>query len=330
MLSETSMHRLLASIRPAVLTFALTAGVAVAQPFPARPITVIVPFPPGGSSDTIMRVVSKGAQERLGQPIVIENRAGAGGVVGAVSVKGAAPDGYMLYMGHTGTHVVNVSLFPKLEYDPQKDFKPITTLFSFPSLLVVPTGSPARTVQELVQLGRTKTGGLSYSSQGIGTTGHLIGDMMRKETGMNLVHVPMKGAAAAVAEVASGRVDLLFSSYITAGPFIKDGKIRILGIAATERSKALPDVRTLAELGVPNVGLDQWFGLFAPAGTPDAVIRRLNEAFVASVRTAEVGKLLADQAAEALGSSPEAFTKQMAEEIPRIARVVRESGAKPE
>jgi tripartite-type tricarboxylate transporter receptor subunit TctC len=316
-------------LRAAAAALALALPLAAAaQSFPTRPITIIVPFPPGGSSDTIMRVMAKRAQESLGQPLVIENRPGAGGVVGAVSVKGAPPDGYTLYMGHTGTHVVNVSLMSKLEYDPQKDFRPITTLFSFPSLLVVPAALPAKSVQELVALGRTKSGGLSFSSQGIGTTGHLIGEAFRKETGTNLVHVPMKGAAAAVAEVVSGRVDMLFSSYISAGPFIKDGKLRILGIAAAQRAKALPEVPTLAELGVKGVDIDQWFGLFAPAATPDPVIRRLNEAFLASVRSPEVTKLLADQAAEALGSTPEAFAKQMADEIPRIARVVKESGAK--
>ena len=313
-----------------VMIAVCVATAALAQPFPVKPITIIVPFPPGGSSDTIMRLISRQAQDTLKQTILIDNRAGAGGVVGAVSVRNAAPDGYTLYMGHTGTHVVNVSLYPKLEYDPQKDFSPITTLFSFPSLLVVPAGSPAKNVSELVALAKSKSGGLSYTSQGIGTTGHLLGEMMRKETGANLVHIPMKGAAAAVAEVVAARGDLLFSSYITAGPFIRDNKLRMLAIASSSRSKALPDVPTLAELGVKNVEIDQWFGLFAPAGTPDAIVQQLSRAFVRAIRTPEVTQSLQTQAADAMGSTPEAFAQMMAAEIPRVGRVVRESGAKPD
>jgi tripartite-type tricarboxylate transporter receptor subunit TctC len=313
----------------AILTLAFGAT-ATAQTYPTKPVTIVVPFPPGGSSDTIMRLIAKRAQEALAQPMVIDNRAGAGGVVGAVSVKNAAPDGYTLYMGHTGTHVVNVSLYPKLEYDPQRDFKPITTLFSFPSLLVIPAGSTAKSVPELVALARTRPGGLNFTSQGIGTTGHLIGELFRKEANAPMVHIPMKGAAAAVAEVVATRADLLFSSYITAGPFIRDGRLRILGIAAAQRTKALPDVPTLAELGVKGVDIDQWFGLFAPAGTPDAIVRRLSEEFSRAARAPEVVKTLTDQAADGMGSTPEAFAQMMAAEIPRIARVVTESGAKPD
>lgn len=313
------------------LLLALAAALALsaqAQTFPSRPITVVVPFPPGGSSDIVMRLVAKHAQETLGQPLLVDNRAGGGGAVGAVTVKNANPDGHMLYMGHTGTHVVNVSLFAKLEYDPIRDFRPITTLFSFPSLLVVPAASTARTVSELVQLGRTKQGGLSFASQGIGTTGHLIAEMFKKESGAPMVHIPMRGAAAAVGEVVAGRVDFLFSSYISAGPFIRDGKLRMLGITGPTRSKVTPDVPTMSELGVRGVDIDQWFAVYAPAGTPDAVIRRLNEALVRALRMPDVVKTVTDQGAEVLGSSPEALEKRMTDEIPWIARVVKESGAR--
>lgn len=314
------------------LTFALAlaAGIASAQSYPTKPVSLIVPFPPGGSSDKIMRLVAKIAQDALGQPIVIDNRAGAGGVVGAVYVKNAAPDGYTLYMGHTGTHVVNVSLYPKLEYDPVKDFKPITTLFSFPSVLVVPVASPAKTVHELAAYARVKPGGLSFTSQGVGTTGHLIGELFARETRAPMVHIPMKGAAAGVAEVVAGRADFMFSSYISAGAFVRDGRLRLLGIAAPARTSALPDLPTLTELGVKGVDVDQWFGLYAPAGTPDAIVRRLSEEFSRAVRAPEIIKTLTEQAADAMGSTPEGFARMMAEEIPRITRVVRDSGAKPE
>ena len=301
---------------------------AMAQAYPSRSVTIVVPFPPGGSSDQIMRLMARKVQDSVGQTMVVDNRAGAGGVVGAVAVKSAVPDGYTLYMGHTGTHVVNVSLYQKLDYDPIKDFKPITTLFSFPSLLVVHAGLPARTLQELIAMGKSKKGGLSYTTQGIGTTSHLMGELFARETGATLVHVPMKGAAPAVAEVVAGRAEMMFSSYISAGAFIRDGRLRTIGIASLSRSRALPDVPTLAELGVKGVEIDQWFALYAPAGTPDPVVRKLNEEFVKAIRLPDVVKTLVDQAADPMGSSPEELAKMMASEIPRVAKVVRDSGAK--
>lgn len=314
----------------AALAAALPAMPVMSQAYPSRPVTIVVPFPPGGSSDQIMRLMARKVQDSVGQTMVVDNRAGAGGVVGAVAVKSAVPDGYTLYMGHTGTHVVNVSLYQKLEYDPIKDFKPITTLFSFPSLLVVHAGLPVRSLQELIAMGKSKKGGLSYTTQGIGTTSHLMGELFARETGATLVHVPMKGAAPAVAEVVAGRAEMMFSSYISAGPFIRDGRLRTIGIAALSRSRALPDVPTLAELGVKGVEIDQWFALYAPAGTPDPVIRKLNEEFVKATKAPDVIKTLVDQAADPMGSTPEELAKMMASEIPRVARVVRESGAKAE
>ena len=299
-----------------------------AQPFPNRAITVIVPFPPGGSSDTVMRQIGRRLAENVGQQVVIDNKAGAGGVVGAVAVKNAAPDGYTLYLGHVGTHAVNVTLYPKLGYDPVKDYRPITPFMSFPSVLVVPAASPAKSVAELVALAKSKPGGLSFTSQGHGTAGHLLGEMMRTETGAPLVHVPMKGAAPAVAEVVAGRGDLLFSSYISAGPFIRDGRLRMLAIASRNRSQTLPYLPTLVELGIPNVEFEQWFGLFAPARTPDAVVQRLNAEIIRAVESPEVTQMLNSQAADIVTSTPEAFAQKIAADTARLAKVVRSVGAK--
>jgi len=299
-----------------------------AQPFPARSITIIVPFPPGGSSDTAMRLIGRKVSESAGQPVLIDNRPGAGGVVGAVAVKSAPPDGYTLYMGHVGTHAVAVSLYPKLEYDPIRDFRPITTVMSFPSVLVVAAASPAKNVAELLAMGKSKPGGLSYTSQGHGTAGHILGEMLKTETGAPLIHIPMKGAAPAVAEVVAARGDLLFSSYISAGAFVKDGRLRMLAIASKSRSPSLPEVPTLLELGIAGVEFDQWFGILAPAGTPDAVVNRLNQEFIKAVRSPEVTQMLTTQAAEAITSTPAEFARLIVADTARLAKVVRQIGAK--
>lgn len=318
--------------RKAVLAVGLLTAAAGAwgQAFPSRAVTIVVPFPPGGSTDVVTRMVAKKMSDSTGQPVVVENKPGAGGVVGAVSVKNALPDGYTLYVGHVGTHAVNVTLYDKLEYDPVKDFAPVSTFMSFPSFLVVPADSPAKTVADLVAFAKTKPAGLSFSSQGHGTAGHLLGEMLRTQTGTKFVHVPMKGAAPAVQEVAANRVDFLFSSYISAGAFVRSGKLRILAVASPTRAKALPDVPTMAQAGFPGIEFEQWFGIFAPAGTPDAVVRKLNEEVGKAVRSPEVSDMLGNQAADVMLDSPDEFAKRIANDTKRLAKVVRQLGAKVE
>lgn len=303
-------------------------GIAHAQAFPAKPVTIVVPFPPGGSTDTTTRLVAKRMSENLGQSVVVENKPGGGGISGAIAVKNATPDGYMLYVGHVGTLAVDVHLHTKLEYDPVKDFRPITPFMSFASFLVVPASSPAKTVAELVAYAKSKPGGLSFTSQGHGTAGQLLGEMLKAETGAPLVHIPMKGAAPAVLEVVAARADLLFSSYISSGPFIRDGKLRMLAIASNARLKAQPDIPTLAELGIPGVEFQQWFGILAPAGTPDPVIRRLNQEIIKAVRSPDIEKTITSQAAEVVTMTPEDFVKLIANDSDRYGKVVRRLGAK--
>ncbi len=315
----------LASIGIGTVAQAQTAAV-----FPSKPITFVVPFPPGGSTDKSTRLIAQRLAASVGQPVVVENKAGAAGSVAAIAVKNSAPDGHMLFVGHMATHAINPSLYDKLPYDAVKDFRPITPFMSFPSVLVVPADSPAKTLKELVALAKTKPGGLSYSSQGIGTGGHLQGAMFQQVAGVPLVHVPMKGAAAATTELVAGRVDLLFSSYITAGPFIRDGRLRMLAMASTKRSPALPDLPTSIELGVPGIELDYWFGFFAPAGTPDATIRKLNVELIQAVRHPEVANTLTAQAADVITSSPDEFASLIERDTRELGKVVRATGAKAE
>lgn len=322
------MNRYLSAVAAVGFAFLGMSGVAWGQAYPSKPVTIVVPFPPGGSTDTTTRLVAKKLSEGIGQSVVIENKPGGGGISGAVYVKNATPDGYTLYVGHVGTLAVDVHLHTKLDYDPVKDFRPITPYMSFASFLVVPASSPAKSVAELVAYAKSKPGGLSFTSQGHGTAGQLLGEMLKAETGAPLVHIPMKGAAPAVMEIVAARADMLFSSYISSGPFIRDGKLRMLAIASNARSKAQPEVPTLAELGIPGVEFEQWFGILAPAKTPDPVIRRLNQEIVKAARSSEVENMITSQAADVKTSTPEEFVKLIATDSERYGKVVRRLGAK--
>jgi tripartite-type tricarboxylate transporter receptor subunit TctC len=298
--------------------------------FPSRPITLLVPFVAGGSSDVVMRLVSKRVSERLKQPIVIDNRPGGAGNVAALAIKNAPKDGYTLMMGHTGTHAINATLYSDLKFDPAKDFAPITPLISFNNILIVNEGSTAKSAKALVALGKSKADGLTYASQGVGTGGHLLGVILAKQTGLNLIHVPYRGVAPAVTDMVAGRVDLMFSSYVTAGPHIESGKLRMLAIAGAKRHPKFPELPTMAEAGFPGVEMEQWFGLFAPAGTPEPVVRKLNEAFVEALESDEVRNTLLPQGAVITPGTPQDLAAMVARDIVRLGQVVKDSGAKPE
>ena len=298
--------------------------------FPSRPITLLVPFVAGGSSDVVMRLVSKRVSERLKQPIVIDNRPGGAGNVAALAIKNAPKDGYTLMMGHTGTHAINATLYSDLKFDPARDFAPITPLISFNNILIVNEGSTAKSAKQLVALGKSKADGLTYASQGVGTGGHLLGVILAKQTGINLIHVPYRGVAPAVTDMVAGRVDLMFSSYVTAGPHIESGKLRMLAIAGAKRHPKFPELPTMAEAGFPGVEMEQWFGLFAPAGTPEPVVRKLNEAFVEALESDEVRNTLLPQGAVITPGTPQDLAAMVSRDIVRLGQVVKDSGAKPE
>ena len=313
----------------ALVAAAAPASAQVAD-FPSRPITLLVPFVAGGSSDVVMRLVSKRVSERLKQAIVIDNRPGGAGNVAAMAIKIAPKDGYTLMMGHTGTHAINATLYPDLKFDPVKDFSPITPLISFNNTLIVNGGSTAKSAKELVALGKAKPDGLTYASQGVGTGGHLLGVILAKQTGVNLIHVPYRGVAPAVTDMVAGRVDLMFSSYVTAGPHIESGKLRMLAIAGAKRHPKFPELPTMAEAGFPGVEMEQWFGLFGPAGIPEPIVRKLNEAFVEALESDEVRNTLLPQGSVIIPGAPKDLTDMVARDIVRLGQVVKDSGAKPE
>jgi tripartite-type tricarboxylate transporter receptor subunit TctC len=313
----------------ALLAISVAASAQAQSDYPSRPITLLVPFAAGGSSDVVMRLVSAKVGESIKQTIIIENRPGGGGNVAAMALKNAPPDGYTLMMGHTGTHAINATLYPDLKFDPIKDFQPITALISFNNILVVPEASPAKTPAELVALAKSKPDGLTYASQGVGTGGHLLGIILAKQTGIKLVHVPYRGVAPAVTDMVAGRVDMMFSSYLTSSPNIKSGKLRMLAIAGAQRHPEIPEVPTMAEAGFPGVEMEQWFGLFAPAGTPAPIVQRLNREFVAALQSDDVKRTLQPQGSIIIPGTPEELAARVARDIVALGKVVKESGAKP-
>ncbi len=308
-----------------LLAAMLMAGAAQAQDFPSRPITLVVPFPPGGVTDPVARLVGVKITESTGQPFIVDNKPGAASIIGAEAVKRAAPDGYTLFFGHFASHTVNPHIYAKLSYDPVADFAPITPIISTQSLLVVPDSSPARSAKELVALSKTRV--LNYASQGIASGGHLLGEMFRVRSGAQLNHVPYKGSGPAVQDILAARVDLFFDALITSGPHVKSGRLRALGIASPQRSPQFPDVPTMAEAGFPNMELVAWFGIFAPAGTPRAVVRRLHDEFLKAMRNPEVVDKLTGQGLDIYTlRSPEEFAALIAADSVKYGRVVREAG----
>jgi len=318
------------TILAAVLVLTAAGREATAELLSSRPITVVIPFTPGASSDTLQRIFNKKVAENTGQTLVVESRPGGGGVVAATVVKQAPPDGHTLFQGNAGTHAANASLYATLPYDPIKDFRPITLLWSFPQLLAVPFDSPAKSVTELVALAKSRPAGLSFASQGTGSAGHLLGEMFKLRTGANMVHVPYRGAAPAAIDLSAGRVDFFFVSYSSLLPFLQGGKVRAIAVTSPQRLPVLPDAPTMTEAGFAGLALDAWFGLVAPAGTPDAVIDKLNAAFVQAVRDPQVIKQMTDQGAEGLATTPAEFATFIASETERFGKVVRAVGVKPE
>src|SRR6266436_2422480 len=280
---------------------------AAAEVLSSRPITIVIPFTPGASSDTLQRIVDKKVSENTGQTLVVESRPGGSGVIAAAVVKQAPADGHTLLQANAATHAANASLYATLPYDPIKDFRPITLMWSFPQLLAVPLDSPAKSVSDLVVLAKSKPGGLSFASQGTGSGGHLLGEMFKLRTAANMVHVPYRGAGPAALDLATGRVDFFFVSYSSALSFLQAGKIRALAVTSPKRLPAVPEAPTMREAGFAGIELDAWFGLVAPAGTPDPVIGKLNAAFVQAVRDPEVTRQIVDQGAEPAGDTPDAF-----------------------
>src|SRR5215470_4752600 len=323
------MLREVAVLAAALFVTGAATGGAAAELLSSRPITVVIPFTPGASSDTLQRIVDKKVSENTGQTLVVESRPGGSGVIAATVVKQAAPDGHTLLQANAATHTSNTSLYPTLPYDPIKDFRPIALMWSFPQLLAVPPDSPVKSVSDLVALAKSNPGGLSFASQGTGSGGHLLGEMFKLRTATNMVHVPYGRAAPAAIDLAAGRVDFFFVSYSSLLPFLQSGKVRAIAVTSPQRLPVLPDAPTMTEAGFAGIALDVWFGLVAPAGTSDAVIDKLNAAFVRAVRDPNVVKQMT-KGAEAVATTPAEFAAFIASETERFGKVVRAVGAKAE
>ncbi len=313
----------------AALLLVLASSGAYAQQYPARPIRLIVAFPPGGSTDIIARLIGQRLAERLGQQVVIDNRGGAGGTIGTELAARGNPDGYTLTMGTTSTHVVSMAVYSKLAYDPVKDFAPITLVAITPYLLVVNTGVQARTLKEFVSLVKSQAGKLNYASAGNGTTTHLAMEMLKSAAGLDIVHIPFNGNAPANTAVLGGQVQALFGSMPAVLPHAKSGKVRPLAVGTAKRSPSLPDVPTVAESGYPGYEASLWLGFIAPGGTPKPIIDRLHKELTSIVAMPETVEALQRNGADPITNTPAQFAALVKDEIGKYVKAVKAAGMKP-
>ena len=315
-------------IRAGALLLGMAALQVMAQSYPAKPVKTIVPFPAGGTTDILGRIVAQKLSERLGQQFIIDNRGGAGGNIGADIVAKSAPDGYTLLVGTVGTNAINASLYAKMPYDTAKDFVPIGLIAAVPNVLVVHPAVPARSVKELIDLLKSKPGEINFASSGNGTSIHLSGELFKTMAGVNMNHIPYKGSAPALTDLIGGQVQLMFDNLPSSMPHIKAGRLRALAVTSLKRSAALPDVPTIAESALPGFDASSWFALFAPAGTPKEIVAKLNSELNAILQLPDVREKFAAQGAEPTEFNPEQFAAFTHAELTKWARVVKESGAK--
>lgn len=308
---------------------ALVPGLARAQTYPSKPVRLIVPYSAGGGADTTARLIAPKLQEALGQTIVVENKPGAGGMIGDEIVAKATPDGHTLLIG-AFAHAVNPSLFPKMPFRTPGDFAPVSLLVTVPELMVITPSHPAKTVAELVALAKAQPGKLSYASSGNGSAQHLAAELFKMRTGTDIQHVPYKGGALAVADVAAGHVPFYFGNMSAALPQARGGRVRPLAVTSAARSPTAPEVPTLAEAGVPNCEISEWNALIAPAGTPPAVIARLHMEIARIMRLEEIKAKFADLGADAIGSTPEELAAFLRVETAKWAEVVKAANIRVE
>jgi tripartite-type tricarboxylate transporter receptor subunit TctC len=311
-----------------ILVLSLHGSAVLAQPYASKPIRLIVAFAPGGSTDIIARLVAQKLGERLKQPVVIDNRDGGGGTIGTEMAARAIADGYTLTMGTTSTHIINPGVFTKLNFDPIKDFAPITLVASTPYLLVVNPGVKATTLKDFVALAKAQSGKLNYASAGVGTTTQLAMEMLKTAAGINLVHVAYKGNGPANVATLSGEVQALFGSMPAVLAQAKAGKLRPLAVSTPRRSTSLPDVPTVAESGYPGFDVSLWLGFFAPAKTPAAILNRLHTELVAIAKSAEMKEQFERNGAEAVTTTPAEFAKLIKAETDKYAKVIKAAGVK--
>lgn len=302
---------------------------AADAPYPTKPVHLIVPFPAGGGADNLARLIMPKVAKVLGQPIVIENKAGAGGNVGAELVAHAAPDGYTLLYGTNGTHAINPSLYRNLNFDPAKDFIPVSRMTEIAAILIINPKVPARSTAELINYARAHPGKLNFASAGNGTTSHLAGELFRTQAGIDIVHIPYRGGALALTDVIGGQVEMMIEVMPNAYPQVRAERVRALAVSTATRFPAAPEIPTIAESGLPGFEASAWDGIFAPAGTPLPVVQRLNAAIRQALEDPELGAALLARGAQPVpGSTPESFMRFIAASAERWGAAVRASGAK--
>lgn len=305
-----------------------SATAAFAQEYPTRPVRIVVPFTPGGGTDLLARLLSQRFTEAFGHSVIVENRAGSGGNIGAEFVIRSPADGYTLLMS-TASMAVNVSLYPKLPFDVRRDLIPIVQVASAPIVLCVHPSVPVRTIKELIALSKTRKEGLNFGSNGTGTTSHLAGVMLQQVAGLKLTHIPFKGASAAMISLVGGEVDMGLPAVISGRPNIAAGKLRGLAVTTKRRSSVLPDIPTLDSM-YPGFDIDNWFALFAPAGSPQAVVTRIHAEVVKNLQHADLKAFMAREGAEPVGNTPAEFAAFFRSEVEKYAKIVKLSGAKPD
>ena len=313
----------------AVLMLACAAP-AAAQSYPAKPVRLIIPFPAGGGADIFARLIGRKLQENMGQSLVPDNRAGAAGIIGCELVARAAPDGYTLLMGTTGTHTTNPAIYSKLPYDPLKDFEPISLVAESPFVLLVQPSLPAKTVKELIAFAKKRPGELTYGSSGIGSSSHLGFELFNLMAGIKGVHVPYKGLPPAMTDTAAGQIVMTWNSITASAEFIRAKRVRALGIGSKKRSALMPEIPTISEAGLPGYELGSWYGMFAPAKTPQAIVRQLHAEIVKAIGDPSLKQQFAALSAEAVGSTPEEFRAVLQKDIVKWAKVARDANVKPQ
>jgi len=300
---------------------------ASAQNYPSKPITIVVPFAAGGTTDILARLVGQHLSTELGQPVVVENKAGAGGNIGAAYAAKAPADGHTLFMGTVGTHAINAALYKKLPYDPVKDFAPLSRVAMVPNLLVAHPSQPFKTVQEMIAYAKANPGKINFGSPGNGASPHLSGELFKSLAKVDMVHVPYKGSAPAVSDLLGNQIAIMFDNLPSVIPHVRAGKLRAIAISTAKRSAGLPDVPTIAEAGVPGYEATSWFGMFAPAATPAPVLARISAALAKVLANAEVKKKIDDQGGEPANETPAQFADFIQKESLKWGKVVKESGA---
>ena len=316
---------LLATLAAASATLLPLPGAA--QSYPTKPITMIVPFSAGGTTDILARIVGQALSTELGQSVIIDNRAGAGGNIGGQLAARAPADGYTLFMGTVGTHAINEALYKKMPFNPIKDFAPLSRVANVPNLLVAHPAQPFKTVPELIAYAKANPGKVNFGSSGSGSSIHLSGELFRSMTGLDMVHVPYKGSAPAVNDLLGNQIAIMFDNMPSAIQHVRAGKLRPIAVTTAKRSPELPDVPTIAESGVPGYEATSWFGLFAVAGTPAPIVTQLNKALVKVLNQPDVKAKIAAQGGEVVAETPEQFAAFIKAETAKWGKVVKESGA---